>query len=247
METALDISDLSVKYGNADALLGINLKIEKGDFVGLVGPNGSGKTTLIKAVLGLLPARQGTIKLFGTDLKDFKDWNEIGYVPQKAANIDPNFPASVEEVVQMGCLSGKKFPKKITEQDKKNVENALKLVRMESLSGKMIGELSGGQQQRVLIAKALVSEPKLLFLDEPTTGIDAKSRKEFYGILETLKKQGITIILVSHDTGRIDKHITKIASLNGRLEFYGTHKEFCSNANKHERAGYDHRLCLHRS
>ncbi|MBU4246052.1 MAG: metal ABC transporter ATP-binding protein [Nanoarchaeota archaeon] len=241
MSNILQLEKVSFSYGNSDILKDISLSVEKGDFVGLIGPNGSGKTTLLKILLGILTPRKGSVYLFEKDLKRFNNWGKIGYVPQKATNIEKNFPATVYEIVSMGLLSSKKLPKIFTKQDDIKIKNALSVVKMEKCSQKRITELSGGQQQRVLIAKALVTEPEILILDEPTTGVDQENQKSFYDLLGKLNKEGMTIILVSHDIGRITRYVTKIASINQTLNFYGTHKEFCSKdlAHKHE-----HKLCL---
>jgi len=246
MNKILELKDISFSYSNTNVLSNINLVIEKGDFVGLIGPNGSGKTTLLKIILGILPLQKGTIKINGKSLKKFSDWSLLGYVPQKATNIEAKFPATVREVVAMGLLSTKRFPKIFHSNDFEKVINALKTVQMEEFADKRVGELSGGQQQRVLIAKAMTCEPEILFLDEPTTGIDPESQQKFYELLEQLNNQGVTIVLISHDVGRITNYVTKIASLNQKLEFYGTHAEFCSNDKKHKHEYHNHDLCLDR-
>ncbi len=246
MDKFLDIKGVSFSYSNAKVLSNISMSVGKGDFVGLIGPNGSGKTTLLKLILGILPIQSGTIKINGISLAKFDDWSKIGYVPQKATNIEVQFPATVNEVVAMGLLSGKRFPKIFNSEDSKRVTEALKTVHMERYADKRIGELSGGQQQRVLIARAMISNPEILFLDEPTTGVDQESQHNFYDLLGELNSKGTTIVLVSHDIGRITRHVTKVASLNQKLEFYGTHKEFCANDKKHKHEYHSHHLCLDR-
>ncbi len=241
MSTILKLENISFSYANSDVVRDISFSVKKGDFVGLIGPNGSGKTTLLKIILGILNPRKGSIYLFKRDLKKFDKWDKIGYVPQKATNIEKNFPATVHEVVSMGLLAIKKFPKIITKQDDTEIKNALSVVRMEKYSQKRITELSGGQQQRVLIAKALVTKPEILILDEPTTGVDQENQKSFYDLLGKLNKERMTIVLVSHDIGRITQYVTKIASINQTLNFYGSHKEFCSKDPAHK---YEHSLCL---
>jgi zinc transport system ATP-binding protein len=235
----IKIEKVSFNYGSTKVLENISFNIEKGDFIGLIGPNGSGKTTLLRLILGLYPLQKGKITLFGKNINNFEDWKKIGYVPQKATNINESFPATVREVVQTGLLSKKNFPKRFNKDDYEKVLLSLKRVEMESFMERRIGNLSGGQQQRVLIARAMISEPDILLLDEPTTGIDQSSQKRFYDLLGELNKEGLTIILVSHDINRITNYVTKIASLNRNLEFYGTHDEFC----KHPIGEHDHH-CL---
>jgi zinc transport system ATP-binding protein len=243
MKSILRLKKVSFSYANSDVVKDVSFLVEKGDFVGLIGPNGSGKTTLLKIMLGILAPRKGSVNLFGRELKQFTEWNKIGYVPQKATNIEKNFPATVYEVVSMGLSSVQRFPKIITTHDDKKIKDALSVVKMEKFSQERITELSGGQQQRVLIAKALVTDPEVLILDEPTTGVDQETQKSFYDLLGKLNKKGMTIVLVSHDIGRITQYVTKIANINQTLNFYGSHKDFCSKdpAHKHE-----HSLCVHR-
>ena len=238
----LEIKNLNFKFGKIEVLKNISFNLNQGDFLGLIGPNGSGKTTLIKIILGIYKNQKGSINLFNKDINKFNDWDKIGYVQQKATDIQNDFPANVYEIVSMGLLSTKKFPKIINKQDEKKIINKLKLVGMDKLINKRISELSGGQQQRVMIAKALISEPEILILDEPTTGIDPEMQKSFYDLLGKLNKKNITIILISHDISSITKYVNKIAFLNKELEFYGTHKEFCAKDqdHKHEK----HILCL---
>ena len=246
-EKAIQLKNVCFSFGNAKVLKDITFSADKGDFLGLIGPNGSGKTTLLKLILGLYPLKCGSIKLFGTEITSFRDWSRIGYIPQKATNIDTIFPATVKEVVAMGLLSRKKFPKTINRKDDKEINAALKTVGMDELRNKRIGELSGGQQQRIFIARALISKPDILFLDEPTTGVDQNTQESFYRLLGELNQKGITIILISHDIGKITKYVNKIASLNTALEFYGSHSEFCAYDPEHCHDNIDqHRLCLDR-
>ncbi|MBN2094986.1 MAG: metal ABC transporter ATP-binding protein [Candidatus Aenigmarchaeota archaeon] len=248
MGPLVEVKGVDFKFGKLKVLSDISLEIYKGDFVGLIGPNGSGKTTLLKLMLGLYKLQKGSIKLFGDSISNFSGWSKIGYVPQKATSIDPNFPATVIEVAAMGLLSKMRFPKVLGKQEKETLMAALKTVDMDGYSKRRIGELSGGQQQRVFIARAIVSKPEILFLDEPTTGVDIKSQENFYRLLGKLNSKGITIVLVSHDIGRITRHVTKVASLNQTLEFYGSHKDFCVYDKKHghKLSEGEHMLCLHR-
>lgn len=235
----LEIKDVTFAYGKQAVIKDIKLEVTKGDFLGLIGPNGSGKSTLLKLILGLLPLQKGKITLLGKEIRHFKEWDAIGYVPQKAASITEQFPASVEEIVATGLLAKKRPPRRFTKEDQKKVRNALKQVNITALAQERIGELSGGQQQRALIARALITNPKLLILDEPTTGVDQESQERFYQLLHALNKKGITIIIVSHDLHRITSYVTKVASINKTITFYGSHEEFC----KHPEEDSDHH-CL---
>ncbi|MDP1760414.1 MAG: metal ABC transporter ATP-binding protein [Candidatus Woesebacteria bacterium] len=228
MNTIIEVKNLSVRYGLTEALNDISCNIEKGDFVGLVGPNGGGKTTLAKAILGLLPVSSGKISLFEQGITTFCDFKKIGYLPQKHTGINPLFPASVEEVVLLGILSAKKWPKKINRDDWLKVNTLLKNLGIANLKGKLISELSGGQQQKVMLARALVSEPELLILDEPSTALDPNSREQFFVLLKELNSQKhTTIILITHDTGYIGQYANKVLYIDRKLVFFGNISDFC--------------------
>jgi len=227
-EKIITVTNLDVRYQNFETLSRVTFAVTAGDYVGIVGPNGSGKTTLLKALLGLMPACGGEIKLFGQTLNAFNRWERIGYLPQKALFLDPRFPATAEEIAASGLLPGKRFPRRIGKTDRQKIQSTLDLLKIADLRGRMIGRLSGGQQQRVLLARALVHQPDILMLDEPTVALDPKSRENFYEILRTLnREQKTTIILVSHDTGTIGQYAGKLMYLDRRIIFYGNFDEFC--------------------
>jgi len=217
----VEIKNLTVRYDSVKALDDVSFLINQNDFLGIIGPNGAGKSTLFSCMLGLLQNYEGEIKFFGQDIKKSKKYlKEIGYVPQKPV-FEKNFPATVREVVRMG------LPRNVPE---KRVDEVLQQVWIHELANRRIGELSGGQQQRVFIAKALVSEPKILILDEPVTGIDASSTEIFYSILRDLNQnQNITIIWSSHDLDAVNKLANKVACLNKTLFFHGISEEFFTN------------------
>ena len=223
----VQVQDLFYRYDKENVLENINLSIQKGSFLAIVGPNGSGKSTLLKLMLGLIKPQKGSIQLFGEEIGKFKEKHKIGFVSQKANSFNTGFPATVFEVVASGLtkkLGLFKFLKKI-DQDK--INNAIASVGMESFADRNIGELSGGQQQRVFIARALVSNPELLILDEPTVGVDAKNVNSFYEMLDKLNKQdGITLLLVTHDIGTISDKVTNVACLNKNMHFHGSTQEF---------------------
>jgi zinc transport system ATP-binding protein len=166
----------------------------------------------------------------GKPVEEFISWPKIGYVPQKATHIDPFFPASAREVVAMALPSSRLVVGPGKKEEDEAVSLALERVGMSAFRNRSIGSLSGGQQQRVIIARAIVNSPAMLFLDEPTAGIDAATQGLFYEMLHRLnKEQNITIILVTHDIGIVNKHITKVACLNQKLVFHGSHLEFCQS------------------
>ena len=226
----ITIDDVSFSYGYTPVLSHVSFPIHAGNFLALIGPNGSGKTTLIKIILGLLKPLQGIIRIHGRPIDEFRDWQKIGYVPQKATHIDPLFPVSVKEVVAMGLLAGKGFRVLSKKDETQHIERALSQVGLEDLKDWRIGKLSGGQQQRVFIARAIVNQPEILFLDEPTTGVDSRTHDYFYDMLDSLnKEQKMTIVLVTHEIGIINKHVSQVACLNQRLVYHGTHAEFCQS------------------
>ena len=243
----IKISNIDFAFGHVKVLEDISFDISMGDFLAVIGPNGSGKTTLVKIILGLLKPDRGHIEIFNQPINEFNQWKKIGYVPQKATHIDPLFPVSVKEVVAMGLLSSKKFPQMITREEELRIGAALESVGMESFSQRRIGNLSGGQQQRVFIARAIVNQPLVIFLDEPTTGVDAEIQGHFYDMLDELNKQhGITIVLITHEIGLLNKHVAKVACLNQRLVYHGSHSEFCGSEQFKEMLSDGKHLIIHK-
>lgn len=246
-EILISVEDISFSYGNTQVLTRVSFPIYSGDFLAILGPNGSGKTTLVKVILGLLKPARGKIHILRKPQQEFSDWGKIGYVPQKATHFDPHFPASVREVVAMGLLSGKKSSRPNKREEEQRIEQALKHVGMEQYKAWRIGTLSGGQQQRVFIARAIVNKPRILFLDEPTTGVDIETQDQFYDMLDNLNKnEKITIVLISHEIGIVNKHITQVACLNQKLIYHGTHGEFCQSEAFRQMLAAGHHLISHR-
>jgi zinc transport system ATP-binding protein len=226
----IKVSNLSVKYGNTEALQDLSFSIEKGDYVALAGPNGAGKTTLAKAILGLAPVSSGNIEIFGEDRKKFKAWQRLGYLPQKLHSFNPLFPATVSEVVDMGLLAGKKLPRRLNAKDKQKRETAMKLLDISDLADKPLRSLSGGQQQRAFLARALASEPELLILDEPGSALDPQSRDSFFKLIQHLNKEHqVTIIMVTHDVGHAGEFANKLLYVDKKLVFYGRFDDFCGS------------------
>ncbi len=224
----------------------ITLQIERGSFLGLVGPNGSGKSTLIKIILGLLQGQEGEVNLFGKRIDQFKQWDKIGFVSQKANSFNSGFPATVFEVVSMGLFGKVGLFRFLTQKHKQKVRQAVDSVGMSDYLYENIGKLSGGQQQRVFIARALVSEPELLILDEPTVGVDAGSVRKFYQLLTSLnKKAGITLLLITHDIGAMSDYVSDVACLNKHLHFHGNTKEFADNPDLSSFYGHEVHLLTH--
>lgn len=219
---------LSCSYGEGRVLEDISLVVESGDYVGIVGPNGSGKSTFVSSLLGLCPISAGSAFLFGQSCASFNQWARVGYLPQSLQLLNPIFPASVGETVGLGLLSRKRFPRRLSRTDRECVDIKLKELDIYDIKHQLVGELSGGQQQRVLLARALVNNPELLILDEPTAALDPETRERFYQLIASLNRTlGVTVMLVTHDSGGIGKHASKMLYLDKRLLFYGSFEDFC--------------------
>ncbi|RPJ01617.1 MAG: ABC transporter ATP-binding protein [Candidatus Aminicenantes bacterium] len=240
------LRNVSFAYDGTPVLVDVDLTIDEGDFLAVIGPNGSGKTTLVKIILGLLPPSSGEVEIFGKRPAELGDWQKVGYVPQKATHIDPFFPASVEEVVGMALMSGRRPGSLSGREARAKVRRALEVVGMAESGKEPIGRLSGGQQQRVFIARALVTSPRILFLDEPTTGVDAETQTAFYDLLDRLNRsEGLTIVLVTHDIGIVNKHVNRVACLNQRLVYHGDHAAFCRSEAFRDMIGHGNHLISH--
>lgn len=209
-QEVLKIENLNFEYPDISVLRNVNFTLHKGDFLGIIGANGAGKSTLIKIILKILPFSEGKITLFGEELSSFRDNYKIGYVSQKANSFNSDFPATVKEVVMANLYSRKGIFKRYTKLDYEKLEAVLEKVGMSGFEDKLIGKLSGGQQQRIFIARALISEPELLLMDEPTVGVDAKSVKQIMDIISDLNKQGITIMMTNHDTPELVRVSSKL-------------------------------------
>lgn len=220
MTSALSVKDLSVRYKEGNiALKNINLEIQSGDYLGIIGPNGGGKSTLFKAILHFIPCQGGPILFFGKPLKETRDL--IGYVPQ-FVNIDKSYPITSKEVVVSALLGqGLHFFHKASRSDKKKADEILEKVGLSHLANRQIESLSGGEFQRLLIARALVKGPQLLLLDEPTASVDPASREQIYSLLGSLNEQGITIILISHDLMAIASQVKHLACISENLIYHG--------------------------
>lgn len=246
MNKIIEVNNLSFGYSENILLDDINFSVNKGDFLGIIGANGSGKSTLIKLMLKILTPISGEIKLLGENIENLKKWDKIGYISQKANSFNGNFPATVEEVVEVNLFSKIglfRLPKK---KHKDMVYDALEKVGMQDYRKRLIGNLSGGQQQRVFIARALVSQPEILFLDEPTVGIDAKSEEAVYCLLARLNKTlGLTIVMVTHDIGAITVHANRLICLGENGLFEHNTKEGITREIVTEIYGYDVNLHMH--
>jgi zinc transport system ATP-binding protein len=229
-EKALSVQNLCAGYHGSEALQDVCFSVNRGDYLGICGPNGSGKSTLIKVILGLITPTAGEVNLLGTPKQDFHRWDRIGYLPQGLQFFNPHFPATVDEVIRLGRLSAKKFPRRFSREDAAAVERTMEWMGISHIRGSMIGELSGGLRQRVLLARALVNDPELLILDEPTTALDPETRESFYKLtFEMNRERKSTVLLVTHDTATIGKYASHLLYLDKKVIFYGDFDDFCNS------------------
>lgn len=210
------MKEVNFAYNGQNILNQINLTVFQDDFIGIIGPNGGGKTTLLKLILGLLEPDTGKIKVMGGPARTASSL--IGYVPQNI-HINNSFPITALDVVLMGKLNtGNRFRQNI-KQDKKQALDMLARLSVENIAGQRIGELSGGQRQRIFIARALMTHPRLLLLDEPTASIDTKGQTTFYKLLEKLNQE-VAVIVVSHDLLVISNYVKSVACVNKGLHYH---------------------------
>lgn len=234
---------MSFRYGAEDILTDVSFDIPAGGYVGILGANGSGKTTLIKLIVGLLSPDSGTLRLFGSDPRLFRGWEQVGYVPQHVFKNDQNFPATVEEIVASGLGSDERRLSKIDRTA--CIERALEAARVGHVAKRRIGELSGGERQRAFIARALATQPRLLILDEPTTGIDRTSEQEFYALLEQLNHKGMTILLISHDLDAVSREVKQVLCLNRRIVYFGAPEALRSSETLRDMYGDNKQALFH--
>jgi zinc transport system ATP-binding protein len=217
-ESIIDVRDMSFSFNGQTVLRKVNMSVPRGDFLVVIGPNGGGKTTLLKLMMGLLVPDSGVVSVFG--LPPVKAAHRIGYVPQNV-HINKTFPVSVMDVVLMGRLRPGKGWSRYGRQDRLAAQASMERMGVWDCRERRIGELSGGQLQRVFIARALVSGPEILFLDEAMASIDAPGRGEFYETLRELN-QNITIVAVSHDLMILSSHVKSVACVNRDLHYHGS-------------------------
>jgi zinc transport system ATP-binding protein len=223
----IEFKKVDFSYNKTPVLEGVSFSLEKGGYLGILGPNGSGKTTLLKLLLGDLPLKTGSIFLNGKNIKEIKNFSFVGYVPQQVWGADFRFPVSAEEMVFAGRIARMRLFSFFNQDDKTAIEKALEITGVKEYRKKRIDELSGGERQKVFIARALALEPDLLLLDEPFVGVDEVSQKNFYAFLRGLNENlKMTIVLVSHDVDETVQETKNILFLNKSVKYFGPSEDF---------------------
>ena len=223
-EIPIQAEHLSFSYSHEPVVDDVSLTVRRGEFLALVGPNGSGKTTLLRLLLGLLPPRRGTVRLFGAEPARLRDRWRLGYVPQRPA-LAAGLPATVEEIVTTGLLARRRWGRR-SSGDRKAVTHALTVVGLEDLRNRRVSDLSGGQQQRAFIARALASDPELLVLDEPVAGVDADAQKHFRdALVHHVRSHDGSVLLVSHELGAVANDLDRVVVIKRNIRFDGAPSE----------------------
>lgn len=243
-DSVVEVEDVWFAYDTEVVLEDVSLTIEPGQFLGLIGPNGSGKTTLLRLMLGLETADRGHVRVFGEDAATFTSGELIGYVSQRATDRSTSMPVTVAEVVEMGRYAhcGRS---RLGARDREIVDGAIDRVGLTAQADRRVDRLSGGQRQRAYIARAIASEAAFLALDEPTVGVDARSRDDFYGLLHELNDDGLTILLIEHDLDVITTHVDTVACINRQLHYHGDSVEFLESDALVDAYGEHHGIIHH--
>ena len=224
----IEIRNLSVTYRTEPALWNVDLNFPEGEMIAIVGPNGAGKSTLIKAVMGLVPITAGKVNIYNKPYS--KQRSKVAYVPQRGS-VDWDFPTDASDVVEMGLYGKLGWLHRPNSQTREKARECLEKVGLEDYADRQIGQLSGGQQQRVFVARALAQDPQIYLMDEPLNGVDAVTEETILSILENLRKEGKTIVMVHHDLQTVDKYFDWVVMLNRSLVATGPIKEVFTKEN----------------
>jgi ABC-type Mn2+/Zn2+ transport system ATPase subunit len=219
----VEVSNVSISYGTTIGLENVSLKIWPGQFMAIIGPNGGGKTTLLRTILGAIPTQQGKVLLRGGTPRS-SSLQRIGYVPQ-LETIDWNFPITVEEVICMGFFNRSSWFRGIRDEERRKLQSVLARLNLIGLGDRHIRELSGGQQQAVFLGRALLGDPELILLDEPTAGLDIRSRDDVIHFLHEINHQGVAVVITAHDLNWVAAHLPWVACLNRRIIAEGRPQE----------------------
>jgi len=225
---SIDISGLSVSYDRKSVLSNIHLNLEPGYVYGLLGGNGSGKSTMFKSILGLIPTDSGDIAIHGEEIEAVQKF--ISYIPQKE-EIDWSFPATVFDIVLMGRYPHRKVFERLSHVDRERAKESLRMMGIEDLSHKQIGELSGGQQQRAFIARALCQDAEIYLFDEPFVGVDITTEAKIIEIVKELAKEGKLVVIIHHDLAKVKEYFDKVIMINQRLVAFGDTEEVFTDEN----------------
>jgi ABC-type Mn2+/Zn2+ transport system ATPase subunit len=217
---AINLNNVTCGYGPTPVLKDVSLHIPAGQFVGLIGPSGAGKTTLLRSMLGLTPWVRGEVKVAGRPVRPGSAPAAVGYVPQ-VETVDWHFPVTVENVVLMGKANANRILPWASKQDRREVDATLDRLGIGELGNRHIRDLSGGQQQRTFLARALIGNPQLLFLDEPTASVDIKTRDDILHLLVDLNRAGMTIVISTHELNTVAAHLPWVACINGGVVAQG--------------------------
>lgn len=224
MSAAVGVRDLWVRYDSRWVLEGVSLTVPEGALYVIVGPNGGGKTTLLRTILGMVRPQRGQVQVFGLSPEEAVRKGWVGYLPQRSM-ADLTLPLRAIDVVLLGIGAKRGLFGRVRREDRERAMEALQLVGMEEFAETSFGQLSGGQAQRVQIARVLAENPRLLLLDEPSTGVDAVAQESFYRLLRKLKEEkGLTIVMVTHDVGGVTEMADGVACLNCKLRYHGDPK-----------------------
>jgi zinc transport system ATP-binding protein len=215
----LETKNLDVYRNGVAVIEDATFSINRGDYVGIVGPNGGGKTSLLSALLGFLPNSSGSIYLFDTELARFSAWQKIAYISQQATSFEDHFPLTVRELVSLGCIKKDMLGRRFTQKDWQTVDDNLEFMGLSDVADRRIGQLSGGQKQRMFVAKALAHNPELILLDEPIVCVDSNAQEKFYKKLSDLNiERKITILIVTHDLASVFCRMSKVMCINKTVE-----------------------------
>ncbi len=240
-EIAIAVDDLTVAYDYKPVLWDIDLSIPKGVLMAIVGPNGAGKSTLIKSILGIVKPIAGSVAVFGKPYK--KQRKLVAYVPQKGS-VDWDFPTTALDVVLMGTYGALGWIKRPGKAEKKAALEALEKVGMLPFKNRQISQLSGGQQQRIFLARALVQNAEIYFMDEPFQGVDATTEKAIINILKTLRKEGKTVVVVHHDLQTVPEYFDWVTFLNVKKIATGPVKDIFNNENLTKTYGINYQVSV---
>jgi zinc transport system ATP-binding protein len=226
---AIIVDKVCYTYGGRPAVDNASFTVEQGDFLGIIGPNGGGKTTLLRLMLGLLRPDTGDIRLFGA--APSKTRGRVGYIPQET-NLNKSFPITVSDIILMGLTGLRGLGRRYKRSDRLKADILMERLALTPLKDRPVAQLSGGQRQKALLARAMVSDPEMLFLDEPTASVDVSGEDEIYDHLHLLNKTGVTVVLVTHNIGVLSRYVKSVACINRELYFHADGKLDQATVNK---------------